>query len=216
MYSKADLGLPEICFVYCCFNNNYKITPSVFDSWMKILKSVDNSVLWLFQDNPVAAENLKQEARRRGVDDSRLIFADRMPLEHHLARQKVADLFLDTLPYNAHTTASDALFVGLPVLTRIGKAFAGRVAASLLMALNLPELITETVEEYEALAIECGNNPMVLMEIKEKLNRNRQASSLFNAEMFARHLEIAFDVMFRRYLGGLPLEDIDLVEIRSN
>ena len=136
-FTRAEVGLPENAFVFCCFNNNYKITPDVFDCWMRILKRVDGSVLWLLEDNAKAASNLRKEAEIRGVNPERLVFAKRTPLPDHLARHRLADLFLDTLPYNAHTTASDALWAGLPVLTRIGETFAGRVAASLLNAIGL-------------------------------------------------------------------------------
>ncbi len=148
-FTRAELGLPNDGFVYCCFNSNWKITPDVFDLWMDILKKTPTSVLWLLEDNKHAAENLRQEAQVRGVEPDRLIFAERMPMAQHLARHKCADLFLDTLPCNAHTTASDALWAGLPVLTRMGESFASRVAASLLNAIGLPELITNSAIEYE-------------------------------------------------------------------
>ena len=148
-FTRAELGLPQDGFVYCCFNNNWKITPDVFDLWMNILKRTPTSVLWLLEDNKHVAENLRREAQVRGVKPDRLIFAGRMPMAQHLARHKCADLFLDTLPCNAHTTASDALWAGLPVLTRMGESFASRVAASLLNAIGLPELITTSAIEYE-------------------------------------------------------------------
>ena len=149
-------GLPETGFVFCCFNNNYKILPDIFNSWMAILGQVEGSVLWLLEDNARAAENLRKEAAARGVDPKRIVFAKRVPLADHLARHRLADLFLDTLPYNAHTTASDALWAGLPVLTRTGETFAGRVATSLLNAIGLPELVTRTREEYESLCNRAG------------------------------------------------------------
>src|SRR5262249_34973748 len=157
----------------CCFNNNYKITPDVFDCWMRILKRVDGSVMWLLEDNTKATSNLRKEAEIRGVNSNRLVFAKRTSLPDHLARHRLADLFLDTLPYNAHTTASDALWAGLPVLTRIGQTFAGRVAASLLNAIGLPELITSTPQAYQALAIELAAKPEKLAAIKRKLTENR-------------------------------------------
>jgi predicted O-linked N-acetylglucosamine transferase (SPINDLY family) len=156
--TRADCGLPPNAFVFCCFNNNYKITPSVFDAWMKVLNRVEGAVLWLLSDIPATESNLKKEATSRGIDANRLIFAKRLPLPDHLARHQLADLFVDTLPYNAHTTASDALWSGLPVLTHIGDTFAGRVAASLLTAVNLPELITRSREEYESLAVELAES----------------------------------------------------------
>jgi predicted O-linked N-acetylglucosamine transferase (SPINDLY family) len=164
-FTRQKLGLPENGFVFCCFNNNFKILPTTFDGWIRILKSVDESVLWLFKDNPWAVENLKKEAQKQGIDGRRLVFAERMPLSEHLARHLQADLFLDTHPYNAHTTASDALWTGLPLLTLMGRSYASRVAASLLSAIGLPELITSNQEEYEALAIELAINPQNLADI---------------------------------------------------
>jgi len=204
VFTKKELGLPESGFVFCCFNNNYKILPSTFDSWIRILKAVEGSVLWLFEDNPTAARNLRKEAMARGVDGSRLTFAGRMPLGEHLARHQLADLFIDTLPCNAHTTASDALWAGLPVLTCMGKSFASRVAASLLKAIELPELIAHTPEEYETKAIELATDPSKLNEIKGKLKRNRMTTPLFNSKLFARHIEAAFEEMHARYQAGLP------------
>ena len=157
-FTKRELGLPEIGFVFCCFNSNYKILPATFDMWMRILRATQDSVLWLFEDNPTAAKNLRKEAETRGVDSSRLVFAKHMPLDEHLARHRLADLFIDTLPCNAHTTASDALWAGLPLLTCMGNSFASRVAASLLNALDMPELITRTPKDYEARAIELASN----------------------------------------------------------
>jgi predicted O-linked N-acetylglucosamine transferase (SPINDLY family) len=203
-FSRAELGLPETGFVFCCFNNNYKILPDIFDSWMSILGQVNDSVLWLFEDNASAAENLRKEAAARGVDQGRLVFAKRMPLADHLARHKLADLFLDTLPYNAHTTASDALWAGLPVLTRTGETFAGRVATSLLTAIGLPELVTRTREDYESLAIELARHPEKLASIKAKLERNRLTTPLFDTQLFTRHIESAYRAMYERYQAGLP------------
>jgi len=159
IFTREELGLPKTSFVFCCFNNNYKITPNTFDGWIRILKQVEGSVLWLLEDNPIATRNLTKEAVKRGIDANRLIFAKRMPLSEHLARHRHADLFLDTLPYNAHTTASDALWAGLPVLTCAGGAFASRVAASLLKAVQLPELIRSTQEEYERIAVDLATHP---------------------------------------------------------
>jgi len=175
---------------------------------MQILKQLEGSVLWLLEDNPTAAINLRKEAASRHVDPARLIFAPRMSLPEHLARHRLADLFLDTLPYNAHTTASDALWAGLPVLTRIGETFAGRVAASLLSAIGLPELITTSPEAYEALAIELAANPEKLSSIKNKLAQNRLTAPLFDTERFTRHLEAAYTAMYERYQGDLPPDHI--------
>ena len=206
--SRTEVGLPEDAFVFCCFNNNYKITPTVFDCWMRILRQVDGSVLWLFEDNAKAASNLRKEAEVRGVRPERLIFARRMPPSEHLARHRLADLFLDTLPYNAHTTASDALWAGLPVLTRIGETFAGRVAASLLNAIGLTELITSTPQAYEALAIELATNPEKLAAIKRKLANNRLTTPLFDTQTFTRHIEAAYTMMYERYQANLPPDHI--------
>jgi predicted O-linked N-acetylglucosamine transferase (SPINDLY family) len=207
-YTRQELGLPENGFVFCCFNNNFKILPATFAGWMRILKAVEGSVLWLLQDNHLVVENLKKEALNHGVDASRLVFADRMPLPEYLARQRQADLFLDTLPYNAHTTTSDALWAGLPVLTVMGKSFASRVAASLLNAIGLPELIASTQEEYEALAIELALNPKKLADIKLKLANNRLTAPLFDTPLFTKNLETAYIKMYERYQADLLPEQI--------
>ena len=209
-FLREELSLPNESFVFCCFNNNYKITPNMFDVWARLLKKIDNSVLWLIEGNPEATENLKKEAKIRNIDVSRLIFAKRMKLEDHLARHKNADLFLDTLPYNAHTTASDSLWAGLPVLTCLGKAFPGRVAASLLRSLDLPELITYSENEYISKAEELALNPEKLTLIKNKLDINKFSQPLFNTELFCRSLESAFKVIFEKHSLGLETEDISL------
>ncbi len=178
--------------------------------WMRILHKVDGSILWLFEDNLTASAYLKLEAENRGVDSNRLIFAKRMELDEHLARHKLADLFLDTFPYNAHTTASDALWAGLPVLTLIGESFASRVAASLLTALNLKELITYSQKEYESLAVELATNPQKLRVIKEKLEINRKTSSLFNGAVFAKNIENAYLQIYERYQAGLAPDHIEV------
>jgi len=176
---------------------------------MRILKRVENSVLWLSRNDPMAASNLRQEALRRGIDGERLIFADRMSsLPEHLARQRVADLFLDTLPYNAHATALDALLAGLPVLTCVGEGFVSRVAASLLNAIEMPELITTTPTQYEDLAVQLATNPRHLDDIRQKLARNRLKTPLFDTKALTRHLEAAYTKMYERYLANLPPEDI--------
>ena len=205
IYTRDELGLPAAGFVFCCFNNSYKITPDVFDSWMRILARVPNSVLWLSQNNETAMDNLRREALRRGVAAERLIFAGHMPSPaDHLARHRAADLFLDTRPYNAHATAIDALWAGLPVLTFPGEGFAGRVAASLLNAVQLPELIATSVESYEAMAAQMAEDPQFLATIKEKLARNRLASPLFDAPRFVKHLEAGYARMLERHHAGLP------------
>jgi predicted O-linked N-acetylglucosamine transferase (SPINDLY family) len=202
-FTRQELGLPEHGFVFCCFNNNFKILPATFEGWMRILKAVEGSVLWLFQDNAWAVENLKKEAEKQGIASDRLVFAERVPLAEHLARHRQADLFLDTFPYNAHTTTSDALWAGLPVLTLMGSSFASRVAASLLNAIGLPELITTTQEEYEALAIELALNPKKLTGIKLKLAKNRLTAPLFDTPLFTKNLEAAYIKMHERYTNDM-------------
>jgi predicted O-linked N-acetylglucosamine transferase (SPINDLY family) len=182
----------------------------MLDVWARLLKKIDNSVLWLIEGNSEATENLKKEAKIRNIDGSKLIFAKRMKLEDHLARHKNADLFLDTLPYNAHTTASDSLWAGLPVLTCLGKAFPGRVAASLLRSLDLPELITYSENEYIAKAEEFALNPEKLRLIKNKLDANKFSKPLFNTELFCRSLESAFKIVFDKNNLGLETEDISI------
>jgi len=210
LFSRKELGLPESGFVFCCFNNNYKITPATFDVWMRILTSVQGSVLWLFEDNSSVATNLKKEAQTRGIDPNRLVFAKRIPLAEHLARHQQADLFIDTHPCNAHTTASDALWAGLPVLTMMGESFASRVAASLLNAIDLPELITTTQKHYEELAIELATHPIKLAAIKKKLAENRLITPLFNAPLFTKHMEASYRKMMERYWADLPPDHISI------
>ena len=205
-----DEGLPESAFVFCCFNKAYKISPAVFDSWMRILGRVEGSVLWLLEENPWAVENLRAEAARRGIAPQRLVFASSLPVDEHLARHRLADLFLDTLPYNAHTTASDALWAGLPVLTRTGETFASRVAASLLRATGLPELITSTESEFEELAVELAHNPQRLQALRQRLQQNRPTAPLFDCASFTRHLESAYTAIVDRYHAGLPPDHIQI------
>lgn len=203
--SRAECGLPETGFVFCSFNQSYKLTPAVFDIWMRLLQQVDGSVLWLSKTNETAVRNLRQEAQKRGVDPSRLVFAQRLRLnEDHLARHQCADLFLDTRPFNAHSTASDALWAGLPVLTHIGDTFAGRVAASLLEAVGLPELITPSAEEYEKTALELATDPARLALIRGNLAQNRLSASLFDTDLFTRHIESTYEAMYQRHQAGLP------------
>ena len=208
LYTKSELNLPEKSFVFCCFNNNYKLTPTTFDSWMRILAAVPDSVLLLYAGNKWAEANIKMEAEKRGVVQNRLVFGSRIGASENLARYRSADLFLDTLPYNAGTTASDAIWSGLPVLTCMGESFASRVAASVLNAIELPELITRTQEEYEAKAIELATNPIKIKAIKEKLERNRKTTALFDTQRFTRHIEDAYSEMYRRYQADLPLDHI--------
>jgi len=207
---RARYGLPAGAFVFCCFNGAYKITPPVFDGWMRILRRVENSILWLLEDNGAACDNLRVAAEARGVSASRLIFARRAPPSEHLGRQRLADLFLDTSPCNAHTTASDALWAGLPVITRVGESFAGRVAASLLGAVGLPELVTSTPDEYERCAVELAADPHRLLELRERLRRNRLTAPLFDTAAFARRLESAYLRMYERSQAELQPEPFDV------
>ena len=206
--AREDLGLPNGGFVFCCFNKNYKITPAIFACWMRILAAVEGSVLWLLEEVPTAVANLREQACRRGVRGERLIFAKRVPVAEHLARHRAADLFLDTLPYNAHTTASDALWAGLPVLTCMGESFASRVSASLLNAIDLAELITTNLADYEALAVKLATNAEALQSIKRKLDGHRSTTPLFDIELFTRHIEDAYRQMYERYQADLPPERI--------
>ena len=200
--TRQQAGLPETDFVFCCFNNNWKITPEVFSVWMRLLDAVAGSVLWLLRDNESAERNLRMEAQARGIDPARLVFAGRLPLEDHLARHRLANLFLDTLPCNAHTTASDALWARLPVLTREGTAFAGRVAASLLNAIGLPELVTHNIEDYEALALRLAKDPSHLGGYRNRLATNRLTHPLFDTDRFRRHIEAAYTTMWETWQRG--------------
>jgi predicted O-linked N-acetylglucosamine transferase (SPINDLY family) len=177
---------------------------------MRLLHKLDGSVLWLLEANPAAARNLKQEAEKRGIPSERLVFAPRMDMAEHLARHRQADLFLDTFYYNAHTTASDALWAGLPVLTCQGETFASRVAASLLSAIGLPELITHSHAEYEALAYELATKPEKLAAIKDNLARNRLTYPLFDTARYTRHIESAYTMMWKRYQAGLAPDHISV------
>lgn len=208
VFTRQELGLPEQGFVFCCFNNNYKILPFVFDCWMRVLQAVPGSVMWLLEENSSVVGNLRREAQARDISPERLIFAPRMPVDEHLARHRLADLFLDTLPINAHTTASDALWAGLPVITLLGQSFAARVAASLLTTMGLSELITHSTDEYEALAISFAKHPERLRAVRDKLEVQKRVSPLFDARQFARNIEAAYAVMHQRRLDGLAPEMI--------
>jgi predicted O-linked N-acetylglucosamine transferase (SPINDLY family) len=200
----VDVGLPPTGFVFCSFNNIYKINPRIFSAWMQILRETDGSVLWLSKPEPDALANLRMQAQHHGVNPDRLVFAQRVPLvEDHLARYRLADLFLDTTPYNAHTTAADALFVGLPVLTCQGKTFSGKVAASLLQAIGMPELVTESIEHYVQLALELSRDPARLGAWKQKLMDHINTHPLFQTRQYCRHLESAFTTMHsQQHAGG--------------
>jgi predicted O-linked N-acetylglucosamine transferase (SPINDLY family) len=175
--------------VFCCFNASYKILPRVFEVWMRLLRAVPASVLWLLQTNAPATDNLRREAERWGVAPERLIFAPRIPLAEHLARQAAADLFLDTTPCNAHTTANDALFVGLPIVTCAGETFASRVSGSQLNAIGLPELVTYDLESYEALALKLARDPDTLRSVRARLRTNSESCPLFDTGRYTRELE---------------------------
>jgi len=201
--SRTAAGLPARGFVYCCFNASYKISPAIFDVWMRLLNAVPDSVLWLRNPSATVKNNLAKEAERRGVDSSRLVYAPRTETRaEHFSRLALADVFLDTQPYNAHTTASDALGAGVPIITIRGKTFASRVATSLLEACDLGHLAVETAPEYEQLALELALAPHRVAALKERLLRARTSAPLFDTPRFCRHLEAAYLEIWRRHLGG--------------
>ena len=202
--SRVESGLPERGVVFCCFNNSWKITPAVFDVWMRILAAVDGSVLWLLGDNASAIDNLRREAARRGVSADRLVFAERVANDLHLARHRLADIFLDTLPCNAHTTASDALWSGVPVITSPGRSFPARVAGSLLRAVGLEELATRSLAEYQQLAIDLARDRRRLTALRGRLSVAREQLPLFDTPRFCRHLEAAYRQMWQRHRDGKP------------
>ncbi len=204
MPSRAACGLPEQGFVFCNFNAGYKLTPETFAGWMRILNRVPGSVLWLLEGHPRFVENLRREAQAQGVSPSRLVFAPMLDLAEHLGRLGLADLFLDALPYNAHTTASDALWAGVPLLTQLGTTFAGRVGASLLMAVGLPELITGNAKDFEEMAVGLAQNPQRLAALRRKLDANKRTMPLFDTDRFRRNLEAAYETMLTRWQDGLP------------
>jgi len=199
--TRADCGLPEHTMVFCCFNQTFKITPQVFDIWINILNEITESVLWLLECNPWAKANLLKTAKACGIDPTRIIFAPRVSGAEHLARQKMADLFLDTLPYNAHTTTSDALWMGLPVLTCCGETFSSRVAASLLQASGLPELVTHDLARYQARALHLARHPAELQAIRQKLESSRDSATLFDTPRFTQNLELAYQEMWQHWLN---------------
>lgn len=210
---RGQAGLPEDGFVFCCFNRSNKITPQVFEIWMNLLRKVDHSVLWLLQDNVEAVRNLRLEAAKRDVMPERLVFAQRMEQAQHLGRHRLADLFLDTLPFNAHTTASDALWTGLPIVTCTGNTFAGRVATSLLNAIGLPELITSDLDAYDKLAHTLATNSALLSDIKGKLRKNRTTHPLFDTDRSRRHIEEAYIAMWERYQDNKPPEGFSVTPL---
>jgi predicted O-linked N-acetylglucosamine transferase (SPINDLY family) len=212
-FTRTEQGLPEQGFVFCTFNNLFKIRPEIFEIWMRLLRAVDGSVLWMPELVRSAMDNLRREAEARGVSSERICFAPFVPSpEEHLARLKLADLFLDTLPYNAHATTCDALWAGVPLVTRIGNSFAGRVGASVLSAVGLPELITHAAEEYEALALKLAHDPAILTAMRDKLARNRLTHPLFDTARFTRNLESAFRTMWERHQRRERPESFAVVE----
>jgi predicted O-linked N-acetylglucosamine transferase (SPINDLY family) len=209
IFTREELGLPPTGFVFCCFSNNYKIMPKIFDRWMSILSRVEDSVLWLSQVNATAIRNLRTEAERRGVAGGRLIFANRMTsLPEHLARLKAADLFLDTFPYNAHATAMDALWAGVPLLTYAGQSFASRVAASLLYTAGLPEFVADSAEQYEEKAVELAKDSTGIREARRKLAL--RDTPLFDTELYTRNIEAVYEVIYERFQSGLPPAHINV------
>lgn len=206
--TRASFGLDESSFVYGCFNQCVKFTPEVFSVWLSILKQVPNSVLWLIEESELQVQNLRKFAEENGVSSHRLIFTGKLPYAEHLARYALMDVALDTMPFNGGTTTSDALWGCAPVLTCIGETFAGRMTASLLNAIGLPELITQSLGEYESLAVELGTNPEKLAAIQKKLRDNRSMTPLFNTVRFTRNLENAYEKMLARHQEGLPPDHI--------
>jgi predicted O-linked N-acetylglucosamine transferase (SPINDLY family) len=202
--SRAECGLPDNAFVFCCFNQTFKITADFFNIWMRLLKATPNSVLWLLECNRWAKQNLIEQAALHGIACERLIFAPRVSIAEHLARHAHADLFLDTLPYNAHTTCSDALWMGLPVLTCVGDTFASRVAGSLLKTADLVDLITYTLADYENKALFLAANPQVLDTMKQKLLREKMTSALFDTVSFTRSLEAIYTDIQANHLNQNP------------
>jgi len=209
-FRRDELALPTDAFVFCCFNNSFKITPDVFEIWMGLLGKIDGSVLWLLRSSESAAKSLRTEAGRKGIAGERLVFAEPMNLSDHLARHAAADLFLDTFYYNGHTTASDALWAGLPLVTRLGHTFADRVAASLLHAIGLPELVTRTSDEYEQLAFQLANDRDKLSLIKKRLADNRLTHPLFDTKLFTRHIENAYEKMWERHRMNLKPDHLSV------
>jgi len=200
--SRAEAGLPEDSLVLCCFNNSYKLNPAVFTRWTRILQAVPGSILWLLAERPAVQQRLCEEAANRGIDARRLAFAKRIPYPEHLARLGLADLFLDTLPFNAGATVGDALWAGVPVLTCAGEAFSARMGGSLLRAVGLPDLITDDPEEYERRAIELARDPSRLAHYKQTLLGGRKSSPLFDSARYCRHLEAAYVQMWERVQRG--------------
>ena len=207
---KKSVGLPEDSFIFCCFNGHQKINLEIFQSWMRILKKKEKSILWLLRDNKFSENNLKKEANNFGINPSRLVFAEKLEINQHLSRLKFADLFLDTYPYGAHTTCSNALRMGLPVVTLAGDSFASRVSASLLNSINLNELITDNLENYEKLATDISSDEKLFIEIKNKIKLQIKRSNLFKPKVFTKNLEKAFKLIYENYLEGNNPKNIEL------
>jgi len=210
IFSREELGLPSRAFVFCCFNSVYKIAPAAFAGWMRILGQVEGSVLWLSGSNPIAVENLRKAAASHGIDPARLIFATFAPDAEYLARLRTADLFIDTFPFTAHTTAIAALWAGLPVVTRVGESFTSRGSASVLSAAGLPELVTSSQEDFEALAVSLSRDPARLAGLRRRLAENRLTCPLFDIASAARHLERVYVAIYERHLAGLPPDHIEI------
>jgi predicted O-linked N-acetylglucosamine transferase (SPINDLY family) len=208
--ARPGLGLPQAGLVFCCFNQAFKILPEVFTAWMRILHAVPGSVLWLLEGHPLGSANLRREAGKHGIDPARLVISPTTSPELYLGRLRAADLFLDTFPYNAHTTAADALWVGLPVLTRAGDTFASRVAGSMLMAAGLPELVTTSAAQYEALAVQLARAPGELAALRARLGAHRSSAALFDTAGFTRSLEVAYERMAKLYRAGSAPQPITL------
>lgn len=210
-FRRSDLGLPDHAFVFCCFNNTYKITPTIFNSWMNILDKVAGSVLFLYAENSWAEANLRYEAELKGISKERLIFGKVLPRDEYMSRYLSCDLFLDTFPYNAGTTASDALWMGLPVLTYSGNSFASRMAGSLLQSLDLDKLVTNSLEDYEETAVFLAKNPNELSSIKKELHQNKATYPLFNTNIFTKNLEKAYEVIFQNFISGKPPDHVEII-----
>ena len=208
--TKDELGLPKSNFVFSCFNSHQKIMPNIFEVWMNILKKKNDSVLWLLKDNDISEKNLKMQAENNNVNPERLIFADHLPLDQHLSRLRLADLVLDTFPYNAHTTCSDSLRMGVPVLTLKGKSFASRVATSLLTSMSLSELVTEKLNDYEEMALKISNNPEMLDQLKDKILRNRENSNVFKPQIFTNNIEKSYKKVYKNFIDGFSPQDFKL------
>ncbi len=202
--TRAEYGLPENGFVFCCLNNSWKIDPPVFDSWMRILRRVPDSVLWLYRPSPEVEHNLRAETEKRGIDPKRLVFGPPLPIDQHLARYQVADLFIDTHYYGGHTTSLDALWAGLPTITRPGETYSSRVSASHLTALGITELITDSESAYEELAVALANDPVRLQQLRVKVAKQRAATKLFDTTDLVRNLERAYLAIWQRHQAALP------------